>query len=167
MRVIDRKAKENLGRYVFQCGLATLIILVIFMFFDVLLGASLIASLGATSFIVFALPTSRSAQPRRLLGGYVIATLCGVACSLLAASPLILSTRLGQNRVLVVFGALAVGIAMFTMAITNTEHPPAAGLALGFVADSWDWGTILFVLGAVVLLVLAKGLLRNTLLDLF
>ena len=167
MRIIDRKAKQNLGRYVSQCALATLVILIIFLFFDLLLGASLVASLGATTFIVFALPTSRPAQPRRLLGGYAIATLCGVLCSLLASSPLVGFTGLSQNRIVVIFSAVAVGIAIFTMALTNTEHPPAAGLALGFVADYWDWRTILFVLGAAALLTLTKRLLRNTLLDLF
>jgi hypothetical protein len=27
---------------------------------------------------------------------------------------------------LIVFGAIAVGLAIFIMAVTNTEHPPAA-----------------------------------------
>ena len=166
MRIIDRKATKNLGRYAFQCVLAALVILIIFLFFDVLLGASLVASLGASSFIVFALPNSRPAEPRRLLGGYAIASLCGVLCSLVAASRLAVSTGLQQNTLVVVFAAVAVGVAMFTMVVTNTEHPPAAGLALGFVADYWDWRTILFVLGAAALLTLAKRLLKNVLLDL-
>ena len=166
MRVFDEKIRGNLGRYLFQCLLATVTISIVFLFLDVVLDAPLVASLGATSFIVFAMPKSQTARPRSLLGGYLMGTFSGTLCSLLATSSLMQSTGLGDKRLLVVFGAIAVGLATFGMVITDTEHPPAAGLALGFVVDRWDVTTILLVLSAVGLLTVAKWALRRVLLDL-
>ena len=38
------------------------------------------------------------------------------------------------------------------MVLTRTEHPPAAGTALGLVIGDWTLSTVLFVLlGAVIL----------------
>jgi CBS-domain-containing membrane protein len=67
----------------------------------------------------------------------------------------------------VVFGAAAVGLAMLAMALTNTEHPPAAGLALGFVLlEEWRWITPAAVLGGIVALCLIRAALRPALRDL-
>jgi len=38
-----------------------------------------------------------------------------------------------ETTTLVLFGAIAIGFAIFIMAVTNTEHAPAAGIALGLV----------------------------------
>lgn len=34
-------------------------------------------------------------------------------------------------------GALAISLAVFTMVVTRSEHPPAAALALGLVLNDW------------------------------
>jgi len=65
----DEPTKANpskRARSVIQCGIATVIIFFILLWLDVLLGPSIVASLGATSFIVFAMPGSRAARPRSL-----------------------------------------------------------------------------------------------------
>jgi hypothetical protein len=53
------------------------------------------------------------------------------------------------------------------MAVTNTEHPPSASLAFGFVTNEWDYKTILCVILGVILLslvrMLTKPLMRNLL----
>jgi CBS-domain-containing membrane protein len=46
----------------------------------------------------------------------------------------------------VVFGAMAVGLAIFVMVITGTAHPPAAGLALELILNEWSPLTIVVVL---------------------
>jgi len=163
---IKVKARDNAGRWLLQCGLATLVILAIFLLLDTFLSASLVAALGATCFIVFAAPRSESARPRVLLGGYLVGTFSGVTCSLLARSSLASSIGIGQSGLLVAFGALAVGLSILGMAFTGTGHPPAAGLALGFVLHPWDHVTIVLILSAVVLLSLARWLLRKVLVDL-
>jgi len=63
--------------------------------------------------------------------------------------------------------ALGVGLTMFWMAMTNTEHPPAAGTALAIVAHGFEWELVLFVAGAVLFMVGVHRLLRRHLLDLF
>ena len=65
------------------------------------------------------------------------------------------------------YAALGVGLTMFLMAMTNTEHPPAAGTALAIVAHGFEWDLILFVALAVFIMVAVHRLLRRHLLDLF
>ena len=166
MGIIHPEARLNAGRWLLQCGLATLVILAIFLLLDTFLKASLVAALGATCFIVFAAPRSQSARPRVLLGGYLVGTFSGMICSLLASSSLASSIGIGQTDLQVVLGALAVGLSILVMAFTGTGHPPAAGLALGFVLSPWDYVTVVLVLSAGVLLTLARWLLRKVLVDL-
>ena len=61
---------------------------------------------------------------------------------------------------------MAVGFAIFIMAVTNTEHPPAAGIALGLVINRWDHLTIIYILIAIIWLVSIKLVLRKYLMDL-
>ncbi len=166
MHIIGRGLEKKRRRCVLQCALATLTILGIFFLLDVLLRSTLVSSLGASTFIAFAMPHSRSARSRSLVGGYMSGTLCGTLCSLAADCTLAASTGLTPRMRLIIFGALAIGLAILTMLATDTGHPPAAGLALGFVADPWTETTVLFVLSAISLLALTRYLLRHVLIDL-
>lgn len=160
---LDPKLKSQLARYLLQCGLATLIILGIMMLLDLVLHAAVIATLGASVFIVFVMPNSRAAQYRPLLGGYVIGSVAGLGCSLLV-SPV--ANVLASNKATLICAALAVGFAIFGMVITNTEHPPAAGMALSMVLSPCDIYTIVCALGAIGLLAASRWLLRHILIDL-
>ena len=62
--------------------------------------------------------------------------------------------------------ALAVGVAMLFMAVTNTEHPPAAGTALGMASREFDIFIFLSIIGAVALLAVLKLAIRPYLRDL-
>ena len=53
------------------------------------------------------------------------------------------------------------------MAVTNTEHPPAAGTALGIVAHVWSYQIVIFVLVSAIGLAIVRRLLRGYLRDLF
>ena len=163
MRVIDKSFKRHPIKYVFQCGLASLTMAAVLVFMDVLSHTAIIASLGASFFIVFTMPKSYPSDPRRLIGGYIIGISIGGLCDLLSMWSLMASLVRSSH---VMFGALAVGIAIFLMVITDTEHAPAAGIALGLVINEWDHWTILFILGAVVFLSFVKRLLRSVLINL-
>lgn len=52
--------------------------------------------------------------------------------------------------------ATAVGLAIFVMVITNTEHPPAASIALGLVLNGFEPRVILFILLGIVSLSVIK-----------
>ncbi|MBN1434957.1 HPP family protein [Candidatus Fermentibacterales bacterium] len=163
--VIDRKLRHNLLRYVFQCVLASLVILAVLLLLDAVHQTAIIATLGASSFIVFASPRAASAQPRRLLGGYIVGTLAGIACSA-AAGAAGVETLSGWHSAIALFGALSVGLSILVMTITDTEHPPAAGAALAYVLNEWTPLTLAVVMGAVLVLAVSKTLLRRILLDL-
>ena len=165
MYLIDKKLKHNVWRYIFQCGMATLTIIGILAFLNYVQHGAIIAALGASSFIVFTMPNSYPSRPRPLIGGYIIGVASGVACSLLMRSSFVLAIVPKPYVATVIFGGLAVGLAMFLMAITNTEHAPAAGMALALVLNPWELETIVFIFASVLWLKFIKKLLRRHLMD--
>ena len=47
---------------------------------------------------------------------------------------------------------LTVGLGILVMVLTDSEHPPAAGTALGLVIDDWSLSAVVLVmLGAFIL----------------
>lgn len=78
----------------------------------------LVAPIGASAVLVFALPASPLAQPRAVIGGNMLAALIGVICGLLIPDPLLSA-------------AIAVGAAITAMSLLGCLHPPGGALALG------------------------------------
>jgi CBS-domain-containing membrane protein len=128
--------------YVLQSLFATLAVFVVLYFLS-LQNAVIIASLGASTFIVFAMPDSITAKPRNVIGGHLVGLFWGSLFSLVSHD-----ARVGC----LVCCALAVGLSIFTMVVTDTEHPPASGTALGVAITgmSPDVG-VAVVLGIVLL----------------
>jgi CBS-domain-containing membrane protein len=166
VRILDQGFKKNPRRYVAQCALATATIMAILFALDIDRNTAIIASLGATAFIVFAMPGARSSATRRLLGGYVVGMAIGALFG--ALSSLHLAERLFAvgDFSHIVFGSIAVGLTTLIMAMTNTEHPPAAGIALGLVINESGPFTLFVIGAAVVIMALVKRLLRDWLIDL-
>jgi len=164
--IFDRKFRKNKLKYIFQCFLASLTILAVLIFLNVLEETALIAALGASAFIVFTMPTQYSSDPRRLIGGYIVGLTVGITFYLISGSDIGYNIVDSHTTTLVVFGAIAVGFAIFIMAVTNTEHAPAAGIALGLVINNWDYTTIIFIVLAILWLVCIKIILRKYLMDL-
>jgi len=164
--IFDKKFRKNTLKYIFQCFLATLTILAVLIFLDVLNEAALITALGASAFIVFTMPTQYSSDSRRLIGGYIVGLVVGFIFYLISTSEIV-SILVGNHTTsLVIFGSLAVGFAIFIMAVTNTEHAPAAGIALGLVISKWDYLTIIFIIIAILWLAGIKIILKKYLMDL-
>lgn len=165
MRLTDIKFRRHVGTYLFQCSLATLSVILVLLILDTTGQTAIIASIGASSFIVFTAPNAFSAKRRALIGGYFVGTAAGIGCSLISRA---LGTEGAADwgMTLIVMGALAVGVSIFVMVVTDTEHPPAAGLALAFVLNTWDMKTVLVVMLAPMLLVLVKALFKSRLRDL-
>jgi CBS-domain-containing membrane protein len=140
--------------------------IVILIFLDVLNEAALISALGASTFIVFTMPTRYSSDPRRLIGGYIVGLFIGFVFYLISTLNIMTNFFSYENTSLIVFGSIAVGFSIFVMAVTNTEHAPAAGIALGLVINRWDFLTILFIIIAVFWLVVIQIILKKYLMDL-
>lgn len=123
--------------------------------------AVIIASLGATAFVVFALPEKITAQPRNVIGGHIVGLLCGLlGAGLLQVLPT------DYNSVENAIYAFSVGLSIFIMVISDTEHPPAAGTALGVAIKGFNIHIIAGVLLFAILFSVIRRLLRNILRDL-
>jgi CBS-domain-containing membrane protein len=145
--------------------MAALAVLILLVVLDTVTQTVLIAALGATAFIAFAVLRSLVSSPRCLVGGYVAGVVAGSAMATLNIT-VGLSTLVSGNAGIIIFGALATGFAMFLMVVTKTEHPPATALALGLVLNEWTSFTLLVVMAGMVLLSLCKQLVLPHLMDL-
>ena len=161
----SRLRKENVKRYALQCALAAAVVLMLLMVLDAVTQTVLIAALGASVFIAFAVPRSLHSSPRCLIGGYLAGILAG---SLMATLNIAFdfSDVITAHASMVLFGALATGLAMFLMVVTKTEHPPAAALALGLVLNEWTLLTLVVVIVGVIALSICKQLVLPILMDL-
>jgi CBS-domain-containing membrane protein len=161
----DRLRRDNLNRYLLQCTLASVVVLILLLILDTVTQTVLIAALGASTFIAFAVPRSLQSEPRYMIGGYLVGILVGSSIGTLSAS-IHYSDIVTAHVAMIVFGALATGLAMFVMVITKTEHPPAAALALGLVLNEWDFLTLVVVIVGVIVLTICKRLVLPILMDL-
>lgn len=165
--IIDPKVKKHLRSYVFQCSLAALVLFIVLTVEGAhLSNVAIIAAIGSTAFVLFVTPHSVSAAPRHVIGGHLICLALGsmvavfdgtsTGQSMLASAPILFDLE----------AAVAVGLGIFTMATTNTEHAPAAGTALGVAVQTFSFGLVLFVITSVLVLQAVQLLLRPRLRDL-
>lgn len=83
-------------------------------------GATLVASMGASAVLLFAVPHGALSQPWPVLGGHVVSALIGVTCAKFIPDP-------------TVAAALAVALAIGAMHYLNCLHPPGGATALSAV----------------------------------
>lgn len=82
-----------------------------------------VASMGASAVLLFAVPHGPLSQPWPLIGGHVISALVGVSCARYIGNP-------------VLAAALSVGLAIGLMHALNCIHPPGGATALTAVLAS-------------------------------
>jgi len=127
--LVDKKFREeNMWvYYILQSLLAagSLFIVLLVLRFTT---AVIVAALGATAFVVFAMPKNVMAQPRNVVGGHIVGILSGGGCSLLYF-------YLGNGSELfqLVVASVSVGLGIFVMVVTDTEHAPGCSTSLGLV----------------------------------
>ncbi len=161
MRLLDKRFGENKAQYVLQCLLATVSILLIQLVIGAFAHIVVVAAFGASAFIAFTMPHAEVSKARFLIGGYLVGLVIGTAGNEIAAllRPGDVSQWAQLARVTV--ACASVGVTMLVMVVTDTEHPPAAGLALGIALESqWDLLTAATLLGGIVTVVLLKRLLK-------
>lgn len=115
----------------------------------------LIAPMGASAVLLFAVPASPLAQPWSLIGGNLVSALIGVACAKLVADPL-------SAAALAAAGAIG---AMFAL---RCLHPPSGAVALtavlgGPAIHALGFQYLLAPVGLNSLLLLLGALLYNNL----
>jgi CBS-domain-containing membrane protein len=165
IHLVDKTFLKKPGSYIIQSLLAVIAVAVILYFVETITQAAIVAALGASSFIVFAMPKTVAAEPRRLIGGHITGIVCGLVCYYgCYTSPT--ETFFNSNEIIHWLpAAFAVGLSIFLMTIFNFEHPPAAGTALGIVAHEWTWETIVFIvvfaINLAIIGILLKKYLKN------
>jgi CBS-domain-containing membrane protein len=166
-RLIDRTFLKSPKPYIVQSLLAIVAVTIMLYFVEILTHAAIVAALGASVFIVFAMPNTIAADPRRIIGGHIIGVLCGILCYYVFCAGPIGGFFEATEPIRWFPAALSVGLAIFLMSIFNFEHPPAAGTAIGIVTHEWSHLTVIFVIVFAVSLAIVKVLLRKYLKDLY
>jgi len=149
--LVDRKFLDHPRPFFIQSMLASAIILGTLMILQ-FISPVIIAAIGATTFIVFAMPRNSTAGMRSIFGGHLIGMACGLAAAWIPYSE--------------AAGSIAVGLSIFLMVILDAEHPPAAGTALGVALEGYNAPSVAFIVAAAGLLAVAHLALRRWMVDL-
>ena len=113
----------------------------------------LIAPMGASAVLLFAVPSSPLAQPWSILGGNLSAALIGVTCARLLHEPALAA-------------ALAIALAIGAMFLLRCLHPPSGAVALtavlgGPAVHDMGYAFVLSPVGLNSILLLATALFFN------
>jgi len=114
----------------------------------------IIASMGSSPFIVFAMAKNVTSRPKNVIGGHIIGLFSGFLANLMPFNP--------SHGTLFSY-SLAVALSIFIMVATNTEHPPASGTALSVAISRFTLHVGISVITAAVILSLAHLLLKPNL----
>lgn len=166
MKIFDPKFRQNKTEYILQSLLATIAGFLVLILLDIESNAAVIAALGASAFLAFTSPARESSSARKLIGGYLVGIFVGCICYYLSIVPFVQQITFVANNSYVIFCSLSIGLSVFFMVITNTEHPPAAGLAMGLFLNKCEPRAILIVFIGITCLVAIKTLLKPVLKDL-
>jgi CBS domain-containing membrane protein len=115
----------------------------------------LIAPMGASAVLLFAVPSSPLAQPWSIIGGNMVAAFIGITCALWIDD-------------LLIAAALAVSLSIGAMLLLRCLHPPSGAVALtavlgGPAVHAAGYGFALWPVGINSLLMLTAALAFNNL----
>jgi CBS-domain-containing membrane protein len=142
--------------YLFQSVLAVFALALAMLILNIGKRPVLIASVGATAFIAFAMPGELAAKPKSIIGGHLIGFLSGAIFSVVPHSSTIGST---------IVYSFAVGLSLFLMVVLDFEHPPASGTALAIVSEDFSLNTFVGLFTSILIILIVahifRGKLRN------
>jgi len=118
---IDEKFKKLWKYYIWQSFLAAVAFLIILLILDKD-KIVIISAMGATAFVVFAMPNAVSAHSQNVIGGHMVGLILGMIFHFI------------EIPYLFEF-PLVVGLAIFLMVALDVEHPPAVGTAIAVLIN--------------------------------
>lgn len=123
-------------------------------------------SLGSSAFLIFTYPKTKTARIKNILGGYFFAIVVGLCGHYLRFHLPFDWSLIPYTFDDACYSTIAFSLAAVLMVIFRCEHPPAVGLAIGLVLDSWNSNALWVVIFGAFLLTCLKGLLRKQLINL-
>jgi len=184
MSIFDPQFEINPKPYVIQMTLAGIFMLFVFVAFNIYTQSALIAAFSSSVFLAFTVPDSHSTDIRPMIGGYVVGMIIGAFFGIIYNSPLsgdfigAFGNMLGFTHIkagtlspgspayTAFFAFLAFITTAFSMAATDTEHPPAVGISVGLVINPWKPETLIFIMGGILALTGFKKLFEKWMVDL-
>ena len=155
--VLDQYIHSRWAHYVFQCGLAAVSLVFILLIGDTVFKTAIVVGIASSAFTVFVIPDSVAATPRKVVGAIISLSIQFTGLDALSED---------KRFFIDIMAALSVGVGIFVMVVTNTEHPPAAGTSLGLVFYGFDWASIVFIILSALLLSLVRVALRPKMINL-
>lgn len=149
---IDEKFKKLWKYYIWQSFLAAVALFIIVLVLDKD-KMVVISAMGATAFIVFAMPNAVSAHSKNVIGGHLVCLILGMVFFFVEI-PYFYEFP------------LVVGIAIFVMAALDVEHPLAVGTALAVVINEVSAEVLFIIIATAVILSVCHYYLRHYLKDL-
>lgn len=146
------KHRKNKHNVLIPIILVTIVLLILVFMLDILdvgldknFGSSAIifTSFASSTFIMFMMPYSKSASPRRFVKSYSIATVFGYI-------GLLLMSYLG----IYIATVIVVFLTALLMFETDSEHPPAMGLLFAFVLYHVGFLSVFVVITGVAIIAL-------------
>ncbi len=161
LRWIDPRVTHRPRIYVGQALLAGIALAAILFAEERFAGGVIVVAIASSVAVVFFVPHSVASAPLRIVGGHaagVLAAYTAVGILMLMTDGLADATWMRN-----VMGGASVGLVVLYMTVTNTEHAPAAGTALGLTAERTPGDAVVFILTAAVLIAAVRILLADRL----
>ena len=152
--LVNPHLKRHWGRYLAQTVLAVFAMLIVLLFIDSVADAALVAGLGSTVVTAFLHPKDHYGRLRAIVGGHGCGLMVGSVLALVFINYELIDSSILYFDILIM--AVAVGGTILAMGLTDTEHPPAAGIALGMAARPWEISVFVYILIAVLILALIR-----------
>jgi len=126
-----------------------------------------ISSLASSAFLVFCVPHSMSASPKRIVCGYALSMVIGLLTHM-ALETVCRHCELGNSSIqsIMIAASLALSITLLLMVVLRVAHPPAAGVVLVIVIQHHIVLNILVLLTAALALAFVRLLFGRYLVDL-
>jgi len=140
-------------QYIFQSLLATVVVFGLFLVLR-LERPLITASIGATVFIVFAMPKNVTARAKNVIGGHLIGFFVGFLLVLIPHDAFLFS---------IIIYSLAIGLSIFIMVACNMEHPPASATALGVAMNGFSLNMAIAFFTSVALLLIVRYYFKQNL----
>ncbi len=157
LRWIDPRFTHRWRIYLGQSIAAAVLLWGVLLAEDVISNGAIVAAIASSVAIVFFVPHSVASSPVRIVGGHIAAVVSAyivIAFSLLFPDSVVDSSQFNN-----LLGALAIALVILLMTLTNTEHAPAAGTALGLAMTGVPGESVIFILSAAALVALARVVL--------